>query len=144
MGLGPVHDLTQLVPIGDLLERQMLDRGAGDDQPVEFLIPHLLEGAVEGFHMGGGGVACLVFRHADQMQVDLQWRGPDQPRKLGFGLDFLRHQVEQRNLQRPDILPRRPFGRHHHDAFVPQNVEGGQGGGQGDGHGCLSCGGSVT
>ena len=37
MGLCPVENLFELVPIGDLLEGQVFDRRAGDDQPVEFL-----------------------------------------------------------------------------------------------------------
>jgi len=135
--LRPVHKAAQLVPIGHLLERQMFDRRAGDDQPVELFARrlHLGERAIERLHMRGGGVFRLMLGHPDQLEIDLQRRGPDQPGELVFGLDLLGHQVQQPDPQRADVLMRRPVRRHHHHAFVAQNVEGGQGRGQGDRHG---------
>ncbi len=48
VGGGPIHDVHQLVPIVDVREIELLDRGAGDDQPVEALVAHLVERAVAG------------------------------------------------------------------------------------------------
>jgi hypothetical protein len=137
IGLGPVEDARQLVPIGDVLEIQMLDRRAGDDQPVEFLarLLHLREGAVERLHMCGGGVLRLVARHPDQRQFDLQGRRADQAGELRLGLDLLGHQVQEPDAQGADVLPVRRTPAHDHDALVAQDGEGGQGGGQADGHG---------
>ena len=134
MALRPVEHLRKLVPIGHLLEGQVFDRGAGDDEPVELFLAHLGKGAVELGHMLGGGVARLVRGHADQRQLDLQRRGADQPRELVLGLDLLGHQVQQADAQRPDILPRRLIVRHDHDPLAGEDVIGGERGGQLDRH----------
>ncbi len=91
MGLGPVHHLAQFIPVGDIFERQVFDRGTGDDQAIEFLIAHVLKRPVEFLHMRGGGVARLMIGHADQMQVDLQGGCADQAGELIFGLNLFRH-----------------------------------------------------
>jgi hypothetical protein len=68
-----------------------------------------------------------VSGHPDQGQFDLQRRRPDQPGDLGLGAHLVRHQVQQADLQGPDILARRRLLRHHHHALAPQHVMGGQG-----------------
>lgn len=62
IGGGPIHDLHELVPIVDVREIELLDRGAGDDQPVEALVAHLVERAVERLEMLGRDVLGLVAR----------------------------------------------------------------------------------
>ena len=143
MGLRPVEDAGQFVPIGDVLELQVFDGRAGDDEPVEFLARgrDVGEGTVEGLHVLGGGVLRLVAGHPDQRQLDLKRRGSDQSGELGFGLDLLGHQVQQTDAQRADILKVGRTPAHDHDALVAQDAEGGQVGGQANGHGGrLSCG----
>ena len=83
--------------------------------------------------MLGGGVLGLVFGHADEAQLDLQRRGADEAGKLVLGLDLLRHQVQQADLHRPDVLPDRRLLGHDHDALAVQDVDGGQSGGDLDG-----------
>ena len=39
VGLRPVEDAAQLVPVGHVLEFEQLDRRAGDDEAVELLVP---------------------------------------------------------------------------------------------------------
>ena len=136
MGLRPIKDLAQLIPIGDLIEGQMLDRCAGDDQPVELLTRRcdLAEGAIELLHMRGGCVLRLVIAHPDEMQVDLQRCRPDQPGKLRLRLDFLWHQVQQPDAQRPDILQGCAIIAHHHHALAREHVIGGKRFGQFDRH----------
>ena len=127
VGLGPVHDRAQLVPIADLFVVQMLDRGAGDDQPVEFLVRHVRKRAVKALHMLGGRVLGLVIGHADQRQFDLQRRGPDQAGKLRLCLDLFRHQVQQRDFQRANVLMGGQFVIHYHHALFGEDGIGGQG-----------------
>ena len=43
----PFHDFNQLVPVLDLLERHQLDRCAGDDKAVVFLVANVVKGLVE-------------------------------------------------------------------------------------------------
>ncbi|MPL90534.1 hypothetical protein SDC9_36586 [bioreactor metagenome] len=136
MALRPVEDPADLVPVGHVLKRDLLDRGAGDDQAVEFLAGRLdlLERAIEGLHVLGRGVLRLMRGDPDQLKVDLQRRRADQPGELVLGLDLLRHQVQQANAQWPDILRGGPPGRHHHHAFPRQDLECGEGFGKGDRH----------
>src|SRR6056297_1094130 len=67
MGLGPLKNAGQLVPIVDGVEVEMLERRTGDDQPVIFFARggDLLEGAIKALHMLGGGVLGLVFGHME-------------------------------------------------------------------------------
>ena len=126
IGLRPFEHFADFVPIGDIVEFQMLNRGTRNDQAVELLILHLLKRPVKLRHMRGSRVLGPVFRHADQRQVDLQRCRPDQPRELIFRLNFLGHQVQQPDAQGPDVLPHRLILGHDHDAFLCQDIIGGQ------------------
>jgi len=68
VGLRPIHDAFQLIPIGDVFEWKVFDRGACDDQTVKLFARRFNfgEGAIKAFHMIGGRVARLVFAHPDQ------------------------------------------------------------------------------
>ena len=134
VGLGPVEDLGQLLPVGDVLEVEQLDRRAGDDQPVELARARLGEGLVEGGHVLVRGIARAVLGHADEREFDLERRRADDPGDLGFGLDLLRHQVYQPDLERADVLAQRRLLGHHHHALARQHVMGGQVLGDLDGH----------
>ena len=134
VGLGPVEDLAQLVPVADRLEVEVLDRRAGDDEPVEAALARLAERLVEGLEVRGRGVLRLVLGHADQRQLDLQRRRADDAGELGLGLHLLRHQVEEPDLQRADVLAQRRLLRHDHHALAPEHVVGGQGRGDLDRH----------
>ncbi len=48
IGLRPIEDLAQPVPVVDRLEGQVLDRGAGDDQRIETTMRDLTEALVKG------------------------------------------------------------------------------------------------
>ena len=93
VGLCPIHDLAQLVPIGHLFKRQMFDGGTRNDQPVEFFATfcNLIKGAVKACHMLGSGGFGLVIAHPDKRQFDLQRCRPNQAGKLDFRLNFARH-----------------------------------------------------
>ena len=58
--LRPLHDLLKLLPVGDLLELQVLDRRAGDDHAVEVLPLHVPEFHVELVDVALRGVRGLV------------------------------------------------------------------------------------
>ena len=59
----------------------------------------------------------------------------DEAGKLVFGLDLLRHQIEQRNAERTNVLPCGLIFVHDADAFTGEDVICGQGGWNLDGHG---------
>ena len=123
MGLGPVDHFDELVPVGDVGELEMFDGSAGDDQPVELLRLHLLERTVKGFHVTGRRILRPVERHADQGQFDLQGSRTDHPGELRLGLDLFRHQVDQPDPKRPNVLADGPSLGHDHDALVPKDIE---------------------
>ena len=72
MGPRPVHDLGQLIPVGDLLEGQPLDRRAGHDQRIKKLVTHILEPPVETAKIARLGMARGIARRRHQDQFDLQ------------------------------------------------------------------------
>ena len=122
----PVHDLGQLFPIGDLFEGKPLDRRAGHDQRIEELILHILKAPVEAAQIGRLGMARRVARRGHQDQFDLQRRIAEQAGELDLRLLLFRHQVQQEQPQRPDILTKRLFLRHHIDLLGKQVFEGWQ------------------
>ena len=97
VGLRPIKNLLQLVPIGHFFERHQLHGGTGDHKPVEFLMRHIRKVAVEGEHVFGRCVFRRVRRHLDERHLDLQRIGTEKAGELCFGADFIRHQVEQTN-----------------------------------------------
>ena len=74
VGLCPIHDLAQLVPIGHLFKRQMFDGGTSNDQPIKFLTTfrNFVKRAVKACHMLGSGGFRLVIAHPDKRQFNLQ------------------------------------------------------------------------
>ena len=103
----PVEDLRQLIPIGDVFEIQLLDRGAGDDEAVELAVCHFFPGLVESDQVVSRGILGRVIADADQRQFHLQRRGAKQARDLRLRADLVRHQVQEADLQRADVLARR-------------------------------------
>src|SRR5579862_7141730 len=57
---GPIKDLCQFGPVIDRLEIQVFDGRAGDDEAVEALVAHRLEGAIMLEQVIGAGVAWFV------------------------------------------------------------------------------------
>ena len=135
VGLGVVHDLAQLVPVVHLLEGDGLHRRASDDHAVETAVPHLVEGLVKGFEVGGGDVGGRVAGRLQQGHVHLQRAVGQQPGDLRLGGDLGGHQVEDGDLQRPDVLGQGPLPVHDEDVLRIQRIVGGQGLGDDEGHG---------
>ena len=71
MGFAPVHDLADLIPVGDFGEVEFFDGGACDDHAVEVLVFDVVKGAVEGLQVFLGGVFGLMVFDADEFQLDL-------------------------------------------------------------------------
>ena len=125
VGLGPVHNLCQLVPIRHIAEIKVFNWRTGDDQPVKFLILDLLEGAVEFFHVVGRCIARLVSGHADQRQFNLKRRRTDQAGKLVLCLNFFGHQIEDTNPHWADVLKITGSVAHHHHTLAREHIVGG-------------------
>ncbi len=55
-----------------------------------------------------------------QFQFHLQRGVGEQPAELGLGFDFRGHQIQEENLQRPDVLGRGPVLFHDENVFIFQ------------------------
>ena len=82
------------------LELHQLHRRTGDDEAVEGAVLHLIEGLVEGQHVGLGGVFGHVAAGGDELQLNLQGRVAQHPGQLGLGVHLGGHQVQKKNMQR--------------------------------------------
>ena len=104
VGLRPLHDLAELLPVIHLLIIQEFHRRAGDNHSVIFMHLHIAEGNIELVQMRCGGVLGNMGRKHQERTVHLQ-RGVGQgPEQLRLRLFLHRHQVEDENLQRTDLL----------------------------------------
>ncbi len=122
VGFRPFHDLAEFLPVVDLLVLHPLDRRAGDDETVETPVLHVVEVLIEGLHVRGGGVGRFVARGLEQRQVDLQGGVREKPDQLGLGRNLGRHQVQDRDTERTDVLRRSAFLIHHEDILVFQRL----------------------
>ena len=116
----PFHDAAQLRPVFDLLKRHLLHRCAGDDQPVEPAVAHVLERLIEFQQMLAGRVFGFVAVRVDELQLHLQRRVAEQPRQLRLCGDFGGHEIQNENLQRADVLRDGPRLVHDKNILVRQ------------------------
>ena len=136
--LAPLHDLAQLVPVFHLLKGHLLHRRAGDDESVKVLIPEFVERLVEGDHVIFGSVFRFVGVGVHQHQLHLQGRVAQQAAELCFRVDLGRHQVQQHDLQRTDVLRDGAGLGHHENIFFGQRFGRGQIIGYTNRHGAVS------
>ena len=126
IGLSPVINFLQLVPIGHVFELKQLDGRTRDDQTVEFFLSHLFPVPIESDHVIVGRVFRGVLGDLDQAQLHLQRRCADETGKLRFGPDLVRHQVEKPDAERPNILAVGGIFRHQHDTLFLKGEARGQ------------------
>ena len=100
----PRHDAAQLVPVVHVLEIEVFDGRAGDDQTVETLVLHVVERAVEGLHVFLGRVLRLVRAGAQKRQFDLEGRVRQKTDYLRLSRNFRGHKVQNGETQRTDVL----------------------------------------
>ena len=93
--LCPIEDRAYLKPVADFLKGQPLDRRAGNDEAVKAFGADIAPRPIEGCQMIRRGVAGDLIRDPHKRQFDLERRRPEQPSKLGFCADLVRHQVKQ-------------------------------------------------
>ena len=72
--LDPVEYLRELIPIIHLLEGHLLDGRAGDDQTVEFLAAHIVEGQVVMQQVVGIGIFGIMCGSVKQRDFHLERR----------------------------------------------------------------------
>lgn len=135
VGLRPVHDTAELVPVVDVLELHLLHRGARDDEPVVVVVLEHIKSVVELHEMVRRDVRRLVGAHAHEIAAHLQRRLRDEAQNLRLGLDLGRHKVQDDDLKGADLLPLGHVLLQREDALLVQELLGGQAVGNVDGHG---------
>ena len=136
VGLGPLHDLAQLVPIVHVGEVQVLHGGAGDDHTVVFSVTDLIEGGIEGGQVVGIGVLRDVAGGVQQLHLHLEGGVGQLAQQLGLCDDLGGHQVQDQKVQRAHVLVHGPVFRHDEDVFSLQRGPGRQGVWHFNRHGC--------
>ena len=139
---GPIHDLAELGPVVDLLERHLLHRRARDDQAVVMDVADVVECAVERLQVAGAYVRGLVRFGAQQVHLHLQRRVGELAHDLRLGGNLGGHEVEDEHAQRTDVLVQRAVLGHDKDVLALELRSGREGVGNTNGHGCslrVSC-----
>lgn len=134
VGQRPPHDFAELIPVVHLFKRHLFHRRAGDDQTVKPLGADLVKGFIEFEQVLAGGVFGNMAAHLQQFNVALDGRVAEQPQQLGFGFNLFRHQVEDGDVQRTNILAVSALLIHDKDVFFLKNSRGRQCGGYIDRH----------
>lgn len=104
MRAAPVHNFDQLVPVFHFLKGHSLDGSASDNQAIILIFPDVIEGLVKGKQMILGCVFGMIGLCLDQVDFNLDRRIGQAAQNLRFCYNFERHQIEQRNPQRTDVL----------------------------------------
>ena len=131
--LRPVHDLAQLVPVVDLLERHLLHGRTRDDEAIVVVVLEVIERVVE-LHEVIGGMGGLVGRDAHEVDAHLDGRLRDEAQDLRLCLDLGGHEVEQRHMKRTNLLLASHVLLEGKDALLLEDALGGQTVGDVDGH----------
>ena len=120
VGFRPLEDLTQLVPVVHVFKVHLFHRRACDDHAVVFLVLDLVKRLIKMQHVLGGRVFAFVRSRLQQLNIHLQGRITQQAQQLRFGLDLGRHQVENQDFQRTDVLRLCARRRHNKNVFALQ------------------------
>ena len=91
--LRPIHDARELFPVIDVVEIEQLDGRACDDEAVEVLVFHVVEGDVERFQVLFGDVFRDVALRTEELHLDLQRRVRELSQDLRLGGDLGGHEV---------------------------------------------------
>ena len=126
MGFGPFHDLRQLVPVIHLLEVHFLDRSTGDDKTVIVIVLDFIKGGIELEQMILRRVGGLIGAGLHQIHLDLKRSVGKAAQDLRFSSDFGRHEIEQGDAQRTNILCHRAVLRHYKNVLALKNCAGRQ------------------
>ena len=115
-----------MIPVGDLLEIQLSQGGASDDQAVIVAMAYIFKVTVKGVEMIARRMFRLFVVDPEQVDIHLQRSIAQQPQQLGFCLNLVGHQIEDQHLHRPYILHRRPALGHNEDILRLKNAGGWQ------------------
>ena len=123
IGLHPLEDFGNFLPIRHFLVVELLNGRASDDHSVELLFLEDVEVLVEHHHVLDGRIFRRVTLEFHEIHLQLQRRIGKQPHQVGFRGDFKRHEVENYDAQRTDILRMGPGIVHHEDILLLEQFD---------------------
>ena len=126
MSFGPLHDLHHFRPVVDFFKRHALNGSAGDDKTVVIIVTDLIEGLIKFKKMVSRCILGDMRCGLNQIDLDLKRRVGQTAEQLRFRRDFGRHQIEQTDFQRTDVLCHGTVLCHHEYVFALQNGTGGE------------------
>jgi hypothetical protein len=98
----------------------MLNGRACDDQTIELFMLHFFEGTIKRVQVLAGRILRLMTPHSQQADVRLQRRVAQQPQQLRFRGLLDGHEVQDCDLERPDVLVESPILFHHENLLSLQ------------------------
>ena len=122
VGLGPFEDGFHFRPVLDLFKIHFFNRGPGDDQPVEILVLQIRKGFVEFIEMGGLRVLRFPGFGLHQRDLRLDRKVGQHPQQVQLGRFLQRHQIQDTDAERPNLLGVRPAFVHHKNVFPFENL----------------------
>ena len=122
----PAEDVGHFVPVVYLLEVEMLDGRSGDDHAVELLVAHRLEVAIESLHVLDGRVLARMRLDLHEVYFELQRAVGEQADEVCLGRYLQRHEVEDSDSQRPNVLSIGTLVAQHKDVLISEELYGRQ------------------
>ena len=93
-----------------------------------------MEGRIKGRQVLGVSILGNVAQGVEQFYLDLERRVGELAQQLGLGDDLSGHQIQDKQVQRADVLMDGAVFSHDKDVLALQNGPGGQRVGDLDGH----------
>ena len=120
----PRKDFRDFPPVADILIFQLLHRRAGDYHAVVLLLTHLAKVEIEHHHVLDRRILRRMTTELHKADLQLEGGIRQQTDKVGLCRNLQRHQVENGNLQRTDVLRMGAGIIHHEDVLLLQQVYG--------------------
>lgn len=93
VGLGPFHDLAQLIPVVHIGKVQIFYRSSGNDHTVILPVFDLIKGSIEGREVAGICILRYMAEGVQQFYLDLKRRVGELTQQLGLSHDLSGHQI---------------------------------------------------
>ena len=104
MGMCPVEHFRDFFPIVHILKRHLFYRCTGDNHPIELLILQYIEVMIERLHVLYRCILRGMTLEFHESHFDLKRRIREETYQVCLGGNLDRHQVEDHNLQRTNVL----------------------------------------
>ena len=124
----PVHNFFQFVPIVDLLKFEVFHGSAGNNHSVITVAAEFVECFIKFQQMIAADMRARMSSGAHKINVKLKRRLGKKPQKLSFRLDFFRHQIQNYQPQRANLLFFCIFVFQRKNSFRTENFARGQSG----------------